>query len=127
MSRPRASSSAGVVSGGSRRITFFAVPDFSSSRPCARDRSTIRPALAINKEVDLRFVLGYTPLESWANFVLFGGVDDPHATFEALLEHDIIIRDVGIPNHLRVTAGTQAETTAFLKALASLSDRADEC
>ena len=68
--------------------------------------------------------LGYTPLESWANFVLFGGVDDPHATFEALLEHDIIIRDVGIPNHLRVTAGTKAETTAFLKALASLGDRA---
>ena len=68
--------------------------------------------------------LGYTPLESWANFVLFGGVDDPQATFEALLEHDIIIRDVGIPNHLRVTAGTKAETTAFLKALASLGERA---
>ena len=64
--------------------------------------------------------LGYTPHESWANFVLFGGVDDPHATFEALLERDVLIRDVGIPNHLRVTAGTKAETTAFLEALASL-------
>jgi len=64
--------------------------------------------------------LGYTPLESWSNFVLFGGVDDPHAVFEALLEHDVLIRDVGIANHLRVTAGTKAETTAFLEALASL-------
>jgi histidinol-phosphate aminotransferase len=64
--------------------------------------------------------LGYTPLDSWANFVLFGGVDDPNATFEALLERDILVRDVGIPGHLRVTAGTKAETTAFLDALASL-------
>ena len=64
--------------------------------------------------------LGYSPLPSWSNFVLFGGVDDPHAVFEALLERDILVRDVGIPNHLRVTAGTEAETTAFLTALASL-------
>ena len=64
--------------------------------------------------------LGYTPLPSWSNFVLFGGVDDPHAVFEALLEKDILIRDVGIAHHLRVTAGTAAETTAFLEALAQL-------
>jgi len=64
--------------------------------------------------------LGYTPLRSWANFVFFGGVADPNATFEALLERDILVRDVGIPHHLRVTAGTEAETTAFLTALASL-------
>jgi len=64
--------------------------------------------------------LGYSPLPSWSNFVLFGGADDPHAVFEALLERDILVRDVGIPNHLRVTAGTEAETTAFLTALASL-------
>ena len=49
-----------------------------------------------------------------SNFVLFGGVDDPHATFQALLDHGVLIRDVGIPGHLRVTAGTEAETTAFL-------------
>jgi len=67
--------------------------------------------------------LGYTPLPSAANFVLFGGVDDPHAVFEELLENDIIIRDVGIPNHLRVTAGTDAETTIFLDALARLGSR----
>jgi histidinol-phosphate aminotransferase len=64
--------------------------------------------------------LGYTVWPSWSNFVLFGGVDDPHAVFEALLRQDILIRDLGIPHHLRVTAGTEAETTAFLNALAKL-------
>lgn len=65
--------------------------------------------------------LGYSPLPSAANFVLFGGVESPRAVFEELLAHDIIIRDVGIPNHLRVTAGSEAETTIFLEALARLS------
>jgi len=65
--------------------------------------------------------LGFTPLPSEANFVLFGGVADPHAVFEALLAEDVIIRDVGIPNHLRVTAGTEAETTIFLEALGRIA------
>lgn len=65
--------------------------------------------------------LGYAPHDSWANFVLFGGVDDPRATFEHLLEHDILIRDLGIPHHLRVTAGTPAETTEFLQVLGRMS------
>ena len=58
--------------------------------------------------------MGYHPYPSWSNFVLFGGVDDPHAVFEALLADDILIRDLAIPGHLRVSAGTEAETTAFL-------------
>ena len=65
--------------------------------------------------------LGYTPHASQTNFVLFGGVNDPNATFRALLDHGIIIRDVGIPNHLRVTAGTADETTAFLSALGKIT------
>lgn len=65
--------------------------------------------------------LGFPTHESWTNFVLFGGVTDPPALFEALLERDIIIRDVGIAHHLRVTAGTEAETSAFLAAMADLA------
>ncbi len=61
--------------------------------------------------------MGYRTYETWSNFVLFGGVADPHAAFEALLERDVIVRDLGIPNHLRVSAGTEAETTAFLDAM----------
>jgi len=64
--------------------------------------------------------LGYRPYESWANFVLFEGLVSPHATFEALLARDILVRDVGLPGTLRVTAGTAEETTAFLAALADL-------
>ncbi|GAA1957518.1 histidinol-phosphate transaminase [Microbacterium aquimaris] len=67
--------------------------------------------------------LGYQPHPSWTNFVLFGGVDDPAATFRALFDRGILIRDVGIAHHLRVTAGTEAETTAFLDALASLGSK----
>ena len=62
--------------------------------------------------------MGFRPYRSGANFVLFGGVDDPHAVFAALLERGILIREIGIPGHLRVTAGTEAETTAFLEAVA---------
>jgi histidinol-phosphate aminotransferase len=64
--------------------------------------------------------LGYIPHRSWSNFVLFGGVADPKQTFEALLAEGILIRDVGIEGHLRVTAGTEQETSLFLEALARL-------
>ncbi|MBI5161043.1 MAG: histidinol-phosphate transaminase [Micrococcales bacterium] len=64
--------------------------------------------------------IGFPVHDSAANFVLFGGVADPAATFLALRERDILIRDVGIPNHLRVTAGTAEETTFFLARLADL-------
>ncbi|MHA6694775.1 histidinol-phosphate transaminase [Homoserinimonas sp. A520] len=64
--------------------------------------------------------LGFTVWPSDANFVLFGGVANPHAVFTALLEQDILIRDLGIPHHLRVTAGTEAETSAFLNAIEGL-------
>jgi histidinol-phosphate aminotransferase len=66
--------------------------------------------------------LGYRPHASAANFVLFGGVDDPPRVFEELFAQGILIRDVGIPGHLRVTAGTDAETTIFLDALGRLGD-----
>lgn len=67
--------------------------------------------------------LGYDPYRSDSNFVLFAGVDDPNAMFEALLARGILVRNVGIPNTLRVTAGTEAETTAFLTALDELTHR----
>ncbi|MGV8971269.1 MAG: histidinol-phosphate transaminase [Rhodoglobus sp.] len=70
--------------------------------------------------IDTLPTLGYSPLPSQSNFVLFGGVADPHATFEALFEQGILIRDVGIPHHLRVSAGTEQETEIFLDALTSL-------
>ncbi|MEN9731633.1 MAG: hypothetical protein RL488_943 [Actinomycetota bacterium] len=64
--------------------------------------------------------LGFDPYRSDSNFVLFGGVSDPERTFTELLSRGVLVRNVGIPNTLRVTAGTEAETSAFLEALAEL-------
>ncbi len=69
--------------------------------------------------VELR-AMGYRVHESWANFVLFDGLADPAATFRALLERDILVRNVGLPGALRVTAGTAEETGYFLEQLAAL-------
>jgi histidinol-phosphate aminotransferase len=65
--------------------------------------------------------LGLDPVPSDANFVLFGGLDDARATWQSLLEHGILVRDVGIAHHLRVTAGTPEETDAFLSAMRELA------
>lgn len=63
---------------------------------------------------------GLRPVPSDANFVLFGGLTDPQVTWRRLLEFGVLVRDVGMPHHLRVTAGTEAETTSFLDALESV-------
>ncbi|MFZ3451783.1 histidinol-phosphate transaminase [Arthrobacter sp. 7Tela_A1] len=64
--------------------------------------------------------LGLQPAASDANFVFFGGVEDTKRIWQGLLDAGVLIRDVGIPGHLRVTAGTEAETTAFLTGLREL-------
>jgi histidinol-phosphate aminotransferase len=61
--------------------------------------------------------MGLDPYRSEANFVLFGGLDDPNQIFEELLAKGVLVRNVGISGTLRVSAGTEAETTAFLSAL----------
>lgn len=70
--------------------------------------------------VDELAAQGYAPYPSDANFVLVGGIADPQASFRALLERGILVRDVGLPGTLRVTAGTPAETSALLAAMATL-------
>jgi histidinol-phosphate aminotransferase len=64
--------------------------------------------------------MGLDPYQSDSNFVLFGGLTDPEAIFEKLLERGILIRNVGLPGTLRVTAGTEVETSAFLRAMRQL-------
>jgi histidinol-phosphate aminotransferase len=65
--------------------------------------------------------MGLEPVPSDANFVLFGGLADEHATWQALLDEGILVRDVGLAHYLRVTAGTPAETDAFLAAMGRLA------
>ncbi|MFF2654352.1 histidinol-phosphate transaminase [Streptomyces sp. NPDC058045] len=64
--------------------------------------------------------LGHQVLPSDANFVLFETREDAATTWRRLLDHQVLVRDVGFGHRLRVTAGTRAETTAFLDAIQAL-------
>jgi histidinol-phosphate aminotransferase len=61
--------------------------------------------------------MGLDPVPSDANFILFGGLANERVTWQALLDQGILVRDVGLPHYLRVTAGTPQETEAFLEAM----------
>jgi len=71
--------------------------------------------------VDRLAELGARPVASDSNFVLFGGLRDEKATWQALLDEGVLVRDMGIAHHLRVTAGDPDETTAFLEAMTRLA------
>ena len=60
--------------------------------------------------------LGAVPVPSDANFVLFGRFADERLAWQRYLERGVLIRDVGIEGHLRVTVGTPGENNAFLAA-----------
>ncbi|BAL86762.1 putative histidinol-phosphate aminotransferase [Actinoplanes missouriensis 431] len=66
--------------------------------------------------VDTLRARGVRVADSDANFVLFATGDDQKAAWQAFLDRGVLIRDVGLPGWLRVTAGTESETTAFLTA-----------
>jgi histidinol-phosphate aminotransferase len=60
--------------------------------------------------------LGYSVVPSDANFVLFGRFANAALTWRDFLDCGVLVRDVGIAGHLRVTVGTPAENDAFLSA-----------
>ncbi|WP_407553617.1 histidinol-phosphate transaminase [Streptomyces sp. Pv4-95] len=60
---------------------------------------------------------GCEVVDSDANFVQFGLFEDSHATWQAILDHGVLVRDNGVPGWLRVSAGTPAENDAFLDAV----------
>ena len=59
---------------------------------------------------------GVRVADSDANFVLFATGGDQKAAWQTFLDRGVLIRDVGLAGWLRVTAGTEDETTAFLNA-----------
>ena len=69
---------------------------------------------------------GFTPVPSDANFVLFGRFADAHRAWQRYLDADVLIRDVGIPGHLRVTIGTPEENDAFLAASKAVSEEIEQ-
>ena len=62
-------------------------------------------------------LLGLDVYRTDSNFVLFGGLDDPERVWQSLLDRGVLIRNMGIAGTLRVSAGTEQETSAFLAAL----------
>ncbi|WP_410568865.1 histidinol-phosphate transaminase [Amycolatopsis sp. cmx-4-61] len=65
--------------------------------------------------------LGYDPVPSDANFVLFGRFSSPSDAWQSYLDRGVLIRDPGIPGHLRVSIGTPEENDAFLEASKEVS------
>ncbi|MFK4246487.1 histidinol-phosphate transaminase [Micromonospora chokoriensis] len=64
---------------------------------------------------------GLRVADSDANFVLFQVGGDQTIVWKALLAQGVLVRDVGLPGWLRVTAGTAAETDAFLTAMETVT------
>jgi histidinol-phosphate aminotransferase len=115
-----------------RALQLVRLPYHLSSLTQAAARAVLRHAAATLATVEAikqqrdRIVrrltdLGFTVAASDANFVLFGGFQDQRATWQALLDRGVLVRDVGLPGWLRVTAGTPEETTAFLDAITAVS------
>lgn len=77
----------------------------------ARERERVSGALCAS---------GFRVVPSDANFILFGRFTDATATWQRYLDRGVLIRDVGIPGHLRATIGLRAENDAFLAASAQL-------
>jgi histidinol-phosphate aminotransferase len=66
-------------------------------------------------------VLDLKVIPSKANFLLFSDFDIPAPLlWKSLLDAGVLIRDVGISGYLRVTIGSEAENTLFIKALTAI-------
>ncbi len=119
------------------KLLLVRLPYHLSSLTQAAARGALACAARLQSEVDelkrqrdriverLR-ARGLPVADSDANFVLVGGLADAAAVWRAVLERGVLVRDVGLPGRLRVTAGTEEETTAFLDAFADVMERRPE-
>ncbi|MBM2615289.1 histidinol-phosphate transaminase [Actinoplanes sp. LDG1-06] len=94
----------------------------AAARAALAQRDALLATVEVIKEQRDRIVTtlrerGFRTADSDANFVLFEVGGDQKIAWQRLLDRGVLIRDVGLPGWLRVTAGTPAETDAFLEAL----------
>jgi histidinol-phosphate aminotransferase len=61
--------------------------------------------------------LGCVTVPSDSNFVLAGGFTDEKAVWQGLLDRGVLIRDVGLPGWLRITAGLTKDIDTLLAAM----------
>jgi histidinol-phosphate aminotransferase len=89
------------------------------------DAEHLQNTIAVNAQ-GMRFItegfkkLGLEWIPSAGNFVLVDLKQPAMPIYEALLRKGVIVRPVGVyelPNHLRITIGTQTENQLFLQAL----------
>ncbi|MDZ7749235.1 MAG: histidinol-phosphate transaminase [Halofilum sp. (in: g-proteobacteria)] len=69
--------------------------------------------------------LGLAPIPSVANFVTVDAGRPAQPVFEALLAEGVIVRPIGgygLPRHLRITVGSEADNARLLEALARVLD-----
>jgi len=94
----------------------------AAARAALAHRDALLGTVKVIKEQRDRIVTelrrrGFVVADSDANFVLFEVGGDQSVVWRALLDHGVLVRDVGLPGWLRVTAGTPQETDAFLAAI----------
>lgn len=58
---------------------------------------------------------GYRVVDSDANFLLYGWFDDVAAAWRRYLAAGVLVRDVGIPGHLRATIGADSDNDVLLE------------
>jgi histidinol-phosphate aminotransferase len=89
-------------------------------REKSRAKSFIRTVVSERKRLagEMEKMEGIRPFPSEANFILFR-VDDPDKVYAGLLRKGVLVRNISesVKGCLRVTVGTPAENSAFLKAL----------
>ena len=67
--------------------------------------------------------VGYRVLPSSANFLLFSGFKgEASEIWQAFLDRNILIRDIGLRGFLRVTIGAPSENDQFIAALREIAD-----
>ncbi|RDI49734.1 histidinol-phosphate transaminase [Nocardia mexicana] len=101
-----------VTQAAARAALRHADETLGSVAELAAERDRVVPALR---------ELGYAVSPSDANFLLFGHFADAPAAWQRYLDEGVLIRDVGIPGHLRVTIGLAAENDEFLRVSAKLA------
>ena len=92
-------------------------------RHSADTLATVEKIAAERERVAARLrELGYTVLPSESNFLFFGRFADQHRVWQQFLDKEVLIRDVGIAGHLRMTVGLPEENSAFLAVAEDLAD-----
>jgi histidinol-phosphate aminotransferase len=98
----------------------------AAARAALDDRSHLQASIATNREGMAQLERGLDTLPvrrypSRGNFILIDCKRPAAAVYEAMLRAGVIVRPVGsyqLPNHLRLTIGTQQQNQRMLEALA---------